>query len=308
MPRKWKNDIRNDVICFSSPFRSCSWLLWRTPLLLAVAALFPCAADAETPPNFKRENLVAWCIVPFDAKKRSPEERASMVSQLGLKRVAYDWREEHVSHFEDEIAAYRKEGIEFFAFWSGHDAAYPLFEKHSIKPQIWSTLKTGKGLSNSEKITNAVADLVPLAQKTKDSGLALGLYNHGGWGGLPDNMVAVCKALREKGFDHVGLVYNFHHAHPRIDQFADDLKKMKPYLLCVNLNGMANPAKVDVSKNENRTKPIGSGDHEGEMIAILIEQKYQGAIGILGHVATRDVEEVLRENIEGLEKILSKIP
>lgn len=231
-----------------------------------------------------------------------------MVRQLGLKRVAYDWREEHVPRFEDEMAAYRKEGIEFFAFWSGHETAYPLFAKHQIKPQIWSTLKTGKGLSNSEKITNAAADLVPLAQKTKDSGLSLGLYNHGGWGGLPDNMVAVCKALREKGFDHVGLVYNFHHSHPRISHFETDLKKMKPYLLCVNLNGMADPATADVSKNENRTKPIGSGDHERNMIAELIAQEYKGAIGILGHVATRDVEEVLRENLEGLEKILAGIP
>lgn len=276
--------------------------------MLAVVAFSSSFVHAETPPNFKRENLVAWCIVPFDVKKRSPMERAAMVSRLGLKRVAYDWREDHVPLFEEEMAAYQAEGIEFFAFWSGHEAAYPLFEKHRIKPQIWSTLKTGKGLSNNEKISSAVEDLTPLAQKTRDKGLALGLYNHGGWGGLPDNMVAVCKALREKGFDHVGLVYNFHHAHPRITQFDDDLKKMKPYLLCVNLNGMANPAKVDVSKNENRTKAIGTGDHEEEMIATLIEQQYQGAVGILGHVATRDVEEVLRENIEGLEKILTRIP
>ncbi len=277
-------------------------------LLLFVPAPSSSLVRAETPPNFRRENLVAWCIVPFDAKKRSPKERAAMVRHLGLKRVAYDWREDHVPFFEEEMAAYQNEGLEFFAFWSGHESAYPLFEKHRIKPQIWSTLKTGKGLSNNEKIASAVEELTPLAQKTKDNGLALGLYNHGGWGGLPDNMVAVCKALRERGFDHVGLVYNFHHAHPRITQFADDLKKMKPYLLCVNLNGMANPARVDVSKNENRTKPIGTGDHEEEMIATLIEQQYQGAVGILGHVATRDVEEVLRENIEGLEKILTRIP
>jgi len=26
-----------------------------------------------------RENLVAWCIVPFDAKKRGPEDRVAML-------------------------------------------------------------------------------------------------------------------------------------------------------------------------------------------------------------------------------------
>ena len=34
---------------------------------------------------FARTNLMAWCIVPFDAKKRGPEERAAMLEQLGFK-------------------------------------------------------------------------------------------------------------------------------------------------------------------------------------------------------------------------------
>ncbi|MFM8434591.1 MAG: sugar phosphate isomerase/epimerase, partial [Planctomycetia bacterium] len=34
---------------------------------------------------FRRDNLVAWCIVPFDAKKRGPEERAAMLEKLGFK-------------------------------------------------------------------------------------------------------------------------------------------------------------------------------------------------------------------------------
>ena len=29
--------------------------------------------------NLERKNLVPWCIVPFDAKKRTPEERAKML-------------------------------------------------------------------------------------------------------------------------------------------------------------------------------------------------------------------------------------
>jgi hypothetical protein len=35
------------------------------------------AAPAEA--LFAKSNLVAWCIVPFDAKKRGPEERAHML-------------------------------------------------------------------------------------------------------------------------------------------------------------------------------------------------------------------------------------
>ena len=34
---------------------------------------------AEWPEIYDNKNLVAWCIVPFDAKKRSPAERAEMI-------------------------------------------------------------------------------------------------------------------------------------------------------------------------------------------------------------------------------------
>src|SRR4051794_31924402 len=51
---------------------------------------------------FRRDNLIAWCIVPFDAKKRGPEERAEMLARLGFKHFAYDYRAEHVPTFDAE--------------------------------------------------------------------------------------------------------------------------------------------------------------------------------------------------------------
>ena len=54
---------------------------------------------------FARENLIAWCIVPFDSKKRGPEERAAMLQKLGFKHFAYDWRTEHISSFDAEVEA-----------------------------------------------------------------------------------------------------------------------------------------------------------------------------------------------------------
>ena len=84
----------------------------------------------KIPDNLRRENLVPWCIVPFDAKKRTPAERAKMLVRLGLKRSAYDWRAQHIPEFEEEILQYKKYGIEFFAFWNIHDKAFELFQKH----------------------------------------------------------------------------------------------------------------------------------------------------------------------------------
>ena len=36
---------------------------------------------------FDKDNLVAWCIVPFDAEERAPEQRAVMLNELGIEFI-----------------------------------------------------------------------------------------------------------------------------------------------------------------------------------------------------------------------------
>src|SRR5262245_6623762 len=86
-------------------------------LTLIIAELTPALRAATPPAIFDRTNLVAWCIVPFDAKKRGPEERAQMLDRLGIKRLAYDWRAEHIPTFDAEVEACNRHGIEVTAWW-----------------------------------------------------------------------------------------------------------------------------------------------------------------------------------------------
>ena len=74
-------------------------------LLLFALLLTPTIAFAAEPKTkpFDQANLTAWCIVPFDGKKRGPEERVAMLKRLGLTRYAYDWRAEHLPTFEKEV-------------------------------------------------------------------------------------------------------------------------------------------------------------------------------------------------------------
>jgi hypothetical protein len=261
--------------------------------------------QADIPANFQKENLIAWCIVPFDIKKRTPAERASMLVDLGLTRVAYDWRKEHVAEFEEEILQYKKHGLEYFAFWNEHDEAFRLFEKHGLRPQVWKTNPSPKSGNQKEKVILAADQLEPLAKRTAGLGSRFGLYNHGGWGGEPENMVAVCKELHRRGFKHVGIVYNFHHAHDRVNNFPKVLEVVKPYLLCLNLNGML-PLTADVEENrKNKIIPIGSGNYESQMIKAVIKSGYDGPVGILGHIATQDVAKSLQDNLDGLEQLLN---
>src|SRR5690242_6804816 len=99
------------------------------PIVLVAAGIsFGVAPPIVREPKvFARTNLVAWCVVPFDSKHRGPAGRAEMVKQLGFTKVAYDWRDNHVPSFEEEIRQYQKHGIEYFAFWGTHDKAFELF-------------------------------------------------------------------------------------------------------------------------------------------------------------------------------------
>ena len=244
--------------------------------------------------SLEKRNLVAWCIVPFDAKKRNPQQRAEMLSQLGIRRVAYDWRAEHVPRFEEEILEYQRLGIEYFAFWDSHETAFSLFEKHGMQPQIWKTVPSPQATTQAMRVQVAAEALLPLVKRTARLGSKLGLYNHGGWGGHPENLVAVCRSLREVyQAEHVGIVYNFHHGHGDIETFEASMALMLPHLLCVNLNGMNEGAKPKIL-------PIGSGQHDLMMLRSLQRAGYQGPIGILGHVATEDVALTLQKNLTGL--------
>ena len=269
-------------------------------LVLATSAAR--ANDGKKPASvFAKDNLVAWCIVPFDANKRGPEARAAMLDRLGIQAVAYDWRQEHVPTFEEEILAYKRHNLDYFAFWSWHPDMAPLIEKHGIRPQIWSTVPSPKAETQDATVEAAAKALLPLVEQSGRLGCQFGLYNHGGWGGEPKNLVAVCQWLRENAdAGHVGIVYNFHHGHEHMQDFATCLAAMKPYLLCLNLNGMNDGAKPKIVR-------LGKGQHEKAMMETILESGYEGPIGILGHTSGEDVEVVLRENLEGLERLVEEL-
>ncbi|MDF1741201.1 MAG: TIM barrel protein [Verrucomicrobiales bacterium] len=273
----------------------------KLPLLLSLALLLQgFSAAAGTPPNLRQENLAAWCIVPFDAKKRGPEARALMLGELGLTRCAYDWRPEHVEQFEEEILQYQKHGIEFFAFWGGHEKAFELFGKYEIHPQVWKMIPGTKEPDQGKKVQASADLLEPLAKRTAALGCKLGLYNHGGWGGEPENMVAVCTALRARGHSHVGIVYNWHHMHERIGDWPEMLDLMKPYLHCLNLNGMNTGA-------DPKILPLAQGEHDLSLLKTLIASGYDGPVGILDHQGHTDAKLSLQDNLEGLSWLLKEV-
>ena len=234
---------------------------------------------------FGRENLVAWCIVPFDAKKRGPEERAEMLRRLGFRRFAYDWRAEHVPTFDAELEALKKNGIALDAFWCpaglNPDSLriLDLLKRHKLHTQLWVMMgdPAPQSKDQAEKVAAAVRTLGPLADEAARIGCSVGLYNHGGWFGEPENEIAIIKELKRP---NVGIVYNLHHGHDHLDRFPALMQLMKPYLYAVNINGMVR----DGERAGKKILPLfGQGDLDLGLLKTIRDSDYRGPIGILGH-------------------------
>ncbi|MEY4692289.1 MAG: hypothetical protein RIT19_2614 [Verrucomicrobiota bacterium] len=275
--------------------------------LLLIPRLFALPAEGL----FSKTNLVAWCIVPFDSQKRGPEARAEMLERLGIRRLAYDWRAEHIPTFDAEVAAMRKRRIEITAWWfpaALNDEAKAILaciDRTRIHPQLWVTLGTEPETDPTrleQKIRAAVESLAPICAEARKRGCSVALYNHLGWFGEPDNQVRVVETLRKAGHSNVGSVYNLHHGHGHLAEFEKQFGILKPYLLALNLNGMVR----DGDKLGKKIIPLGTGDQEQRLLKVVEASGWKGPVGIIGHT-DEDAEVKLRKELEGLERLTASL-
>lgn len=288
------------------------YLLCRSLALIAVAGgalvAAPTLCPAQDVDLFAGENLVAWCIVPFDAKHRGPEERAEMLNRLGISQLAYDWRAEHIPTFDAEVEAMKAHGIKITAWWfpaALDETARRILEvldRHDVRAQLWTTMgdPAPQSADQAVKVKAAAAILRPIAEAAAEVHCSVALYNHGGWFGEPENQVAIIKELN---LPNVGIVYNLHHGHEHIDRFAEIFRVMQPHLVAVNLNGMVREG----DKTGKKILALGQGDQELAMMKVIRSSGWRGPIGIIDHRPETDSEATLRENLEGLKRLREQL-
>lgn len=276
------------------------------PLIVTLVLAGCSQRTAEKVELFDRDNLIAWCIVPFDAAGRSPEQRAEMLDDLGFRQFAYDYRDQHIPSFREEISVLQKHGIELSAVWLWLEPAEDtLFNKASRQilnilagtgthTDLWVSFPVHffEGLTEGEKLEKGVNAIQTLLRWAEQHGCTLSLYNHGDWFGEPENQIRIIEAI---GSDKVRIVYNFHHGHEHVDRFETLFGEMLPYLSAVNINGM----RVEGPK----IITLGEGDRELEMLKIISRSGYEGPIGIIGHTDGADIRVTLERNLEGLERL-----
>ncbi|WP_009965098.1 DUF6797 domain-containing protein [Verrucomicrobium spinosum] len=297
------------------------WFVLPALLCLAASPVYaaPPAAPASTvkPARdrnavFASSNLAAWCIVPFDAKKRGPEERAAMLEKLGITRLVYDYRAEHVPTFEAEIEALARHHVRLTGWWFPTSLTpeakhiLDLIKRHGLKEcDLWITGGGPAPATPAEeetRLTQEVERIKPLAAAAADAGVKVGLYNHGGWFGEPETQLKIIEKLQQQSVSNVGMVYNLHHGHSQVDRLAQVLRRMIPHLLCLNLNGMV----PDGEAKGQKIVPIAQGELDLQLLRVIRDSGYQGPIGILNHT-NEDAEARLQDNLDGLRWLVKQL-
>jgi sugar phosphate isomerase/epimerase len=290
----------------------------RSPFKMALAItilsglIYSCGGQKdsnETASIFAKENLIAWCIVPYDSEKRGPEERAAMLKDLGITKLAYDWRDEHIPSFDEELQTLEKQNIELQGFWlaSGPDPAndknlkliLEALERNNVQTQLWSMFGGWEGfdeLSQQEKVETAAETVAYVAKALDSIGSSLGLYNHGGWFGEPENQVAIIEHLK---MDNIGIVYNFSHAETQANRFEEFYPKILPHLYAINITGLKGGYPAEVV-------PVGQGNMEEDMMRLIQESSYDGPIGIINEDFADDAKDGLEMNMAGIQEILKR--
>jgi azurin len=196
----------------------------------------------------------------------------------------------------------QRHGIAITAWWfpttldGDARAILEVIRRHHLRPQLWVMGSEGGGGAQAVRVAAEVARLRPIAEAAAPLGCMVGLYNHGGWFGQPENQLEIIGQLAAAGVTNVGIVYNFHHGHEHLARFGELVVRMKPHLLAVNLNGMVR----DGSKTGRQILHLGEGDQELEMLRCLDASGWRGPIGIIDHRAETDSEETLGNNLRGL--------
>jgi sugar phosphate isomerase/epimerase len=294
--------------------------------------------DPEAANLWAHDNLVAWCVVPFDAKNRGPEERAQMLNRLGFTKFAYDWRPVHVATFDAEIETLKKHNIDLLAWWFPLDADDPaakailqIFKRHDVHPQLWVALPRKEAATPASGNKMPVEDehraflreirqdlattrqeqetrvkheadrINALVKLAAPYGCKVELYNHNGWFGMVDNQIAIIKYLKELGVTDVGMVYNFSHAR---DEFHDDTQHFAP--LWKKIMPYVVVVNITGTYMDGTSIYLSQGDRELEMMRIIQDSGWRGPVGLIAEKGG-DAEITLRNYLVGLDWLAAEL-
>ncbi len=252
-------------------------------LLLAACLLSQSvpAQPAATIPFFP------FCIDTHDAKKRSLEEQARMLKELGYSGVGHLW----LDNVAERLQTLDAQGLKLYQITmqvrmeadkepypaDKFAAALPLLKGRQVQILlIMSGMKSGDpaGIPKAVELVRAMAD------QARESGTELLLYPHtSDW---IERVEFAAQVAREVNRPNVGVMFNLCHW-LKVDGKQDLrtlLAPVMPLLRAVSVHGADTPESIHAGTG-NWIQPLGQGSYNvGALLALLKELGYRGPVGL----------------------------
>ena len=276
------------------------------PALLASWLVSTTASAAEATTNA----FFPFCIDWHDAKKRTFEEQAKMLKELGYDGVGHIWLdkvEERLKTLDDAV-------LKLFQITMVVDVSpgKQPYDTHRFK-QVCSLLKgrhvqfdllvNGMKSSDPSVDPHAVEILRAMSELARDSGSQLLLYPHqGSWVERIEDSIRVADKVDRP---NVGVMFNLCHW-LRVDQRRDYkplLQRALPRLWAVSINGA--DERSDKPGWERYIQPLDKGDFDiARFLRTLRELGYKGPIGLQCYGIGGDTREHLARSMDAWRKLM----
>lgn len=274
-------------------------------VFLAAVATATAAGTAAAPTNA----FFPFCIDWHDAKKRSFEEQAQMLKELGYPGVGHIW----LDKVEERIKTLDAAGLRLFQITMVVDVApgktpYDAARFKEVCAAIkgrkvqFCLLVNGMKPSDPSVDPNAVKILREMSDQAHESGAQLLLYPHqGSWVERIEDSVRVADKVDRP---NVGVMFNLCHW-LRVDKSRDYkplLKQAMPRLWAVSINGAD---ELDDKPGWDRyIQPLDKGNFEiAAFLRTLRELGYTGPIGLQCYGIGGDVREHLARSLTAWRKL-----
>jgi sugar phosphate isomerase/epimerase len=254
-----------------------------------------------------------FCIDWHDAKKRSFEQQAEMLKELGYPGVGHIW----LDRVEERIKTLEAAGLKLFQITMVVEVA-PGKTPYDAKrfKQVCALIKGRQvqfclllnGVKSSDPSIDpqAVEILREMSDQAKDSGAQLLLYPHqNSWVERIEDAVRVAEKVNRP---NVGVMFNLCHW-LRVDKSRDYrplLKQAMPRLWAISINGADD---FDEKPGWGRyIQPLDKGTFDvGKLLKTLKDLGYRGPIGLQCYGIGGDAREHLTRSLAAWQKLSANL-
>lgn len=275
-----------------------------TMFLLVAVAVLP-AQSAEFP-------FFAYCIDTHDSMKRSLEEQAALLKELGYDGVGHLWLDNVKERLETLDAA----GLKLFQITIqvniAADTPYdqklkdvlPLLKGRHVQVNLLMDGMPASDTKGDEAATRIVRELADMAA---ESGTEIILYPHVNmWLERVEDAIRLAKEVDRK---NVGIMFNLCHwlKVDKEENMRPLLESAMPWLRAVSINGADHADEIRAGTG-NWLQPLDGGGFD---VAVLLQALkalgYKGAIGLQCWGIEGDARDHLTRSMQAWTKIQERI-